>query len=467
MAAPRALPALLALAAAVALLPQAAAQAPGIHNPGAPTPVTLYMHLIDLNDFPINTQEPDDHWTVSNAWGLSTSTTTCLPDGTPGADLSQEWHTFYGYSSPSYVEYAQEEGGKPRLHNERGISYDALLDPATPFTLYWYLTSQSVYLDGGGAPNPSQVPVPVPHVSVSATIRSGDLISVDDRAYNTGEVLVQGRTPPATLLADQVLPAPPATAAPPQVKALGQQDDGSWLYEFAVPMSIQVPVIPRATGYNLRVDVSMDNPACADADHALMPNVVRVASVPGHRPRMEFAVTDPLRIDALHPQFVGDDLVVHAAVNAVWGNYDVGEPSVYTPNVTADDLRLTIVGPSDAASLARVNLVSSTHPHYMHQEDVTVVYVWPYKVDAAVPGTYRVHLEVGNDQHTARATADTEFEVGRGGGNRALNCTLGAACHAEGPGVDGASHGAPSPGVPLAAAGLAAVAVAVRRRRDP
>jgi hypothetical protein len=461
MAALRALLALSMLAAA-ALVPPGAAQAPGIRNPDTPTPVTLYMHLIDLNDFPINTQLPDDRWTASNAWGLATSTTTCLPDGTPGADASHEFHTFYGYSTPGYVEYAFESNDLPRVHPERGISYDAHLDPATPFTLYWYMTTQTVHLDSAGLPNPSEAPAPVPNVEVSATIRAGDSISIDDRGYNQGEVLVQGRTEPATLFASQALPAAGATAPPAGVRALGQQPDGSWLYEFAVPMSIEKPVFSRAFGYNLRVDVAMDNPACTQGpDAALMPNLVRIASLPGHRPRMEFAVRNPVAINALHPQFVGDDLVVHAAVNAVWGNYDVAEPSVYTPDVVEDDIKVTIKGPSQAASLVRVDLVSDTHPHHKHQNDVTLVYAWPYKLDRAAPGVYRVHLEVSNDQHTAKAVADTQFEVGR---NTALNCTVGG-CVPEGPRGTGDPKGVPAPAAPLAALALAGAGVAAARRR--
>jgi hypothetical protein len=288
---------------------------------------------------------------------------------------------------------------------------------------------------------------------------------VDDRAYNTGPILVQGRSEAATIAADKVLPRAPGLAQPEHVRALGQQADGTWLFEFAVPMAIETPLIPRSTGYNLRVDVAMDNPACTQPDAALMPNLVRVTSSPGHRPRMEFAVRNPLRIDALHPQFVGDDLVVHAAVNAAWGNYDVGEPSIYTPSVTDDDLKVTIQGPSEAAGLVRFGLNSDTHPHYMHQNDVTLVYVWPFKQDRAAPGVYKVHLEVANDQHTALATADTEFEVGKGGGGSALNCTLGDGCNPEGPGVDGSGHGAPGLGVPALATGLAAVAAVAARRR--
>jgi hypothetical protein len=465
-----------ALAAAscfLVALPGAAAQSPsvGIHNPDTPTPTTLFLHLIDLQDIPINTQQPDDNWTQSQAWGLTTSTTSCLPKDTPGVDASQSWHTFYGYSSPSYVEYAIEQGGKPRIHNERGISYDALLDPNTPFVLHWYMTVQSVGSGSSSTVDPDQVPTPLANVVVQAAIRAGDAISVDDRAYNTGPLLVHGKTEPATLVADQVVPVP-GQAPVTHVHALGKTTDGKWLYEFAVPMEIDTPVIPRATGYNLRVDVYMDDPACADPtgtgpnSGAIMPNTVRIHSDKQHRPRMEFAITDPIRIEALHPQFVGDELVVHAAMNAAWGNYDVGEPSTYTPQVK-DGLRLSVTGPTDAKGLYLVNLVSKTNPHYMHQDAVTLVYDWPYKVDRAVPGVYTVHLEAQNDQGTATATADTTFEIGKSG-NSALNCTLGTDCKNEGPALTSSHHASPGAGLPLSVLGLvaAASAGALRRRKD-
>jgi MYXO-CTERM domain-containing protein len=438
--------------------------ASGINNPDTPSPVTLYMHLIDIQDFPINTQRPDDRWTVSNAVGVATSTTSCLPDGTPGADLSQAWHTGYGYSSPSYVEYDIQEGNKPRIHPERGISYDAHLDEGTPFTLYWYMTTQSVAnAPGAGAPDPSQVPIVVPNVVVAASIRAGDAISVNDHAYNTGPLLVHGQTIPATLAGEQVLPGLPGNAAPAHTKALSKLGDGRWLYEFAVPMTIDVPVIPRDTGYNLRVDVYMDNPACTGGvDEALMPNVVRIHSDADHRPRMEFAVTNPIRIEALHPQFVGDDLVVHAAMNAVWGNYDIAEvnPS-YTPDVTAADMALAVDGPTPADGLFRYNIVQSTNPHNMHQDAVTVVYVWPYKADQATDGPYAVSLLVRNDQRTATATADAVFEIGR----QVTTVCDESGCEEEtlGPGSD--DNQAPGPLPALVGLALLGLAAAWRRQQ--
>ncbi|MEA3136059.1 MAG: hypothetical protein QOC71_340, partial [Thermoplasmata archaeon] len=428
MAALRALSTSIAFLVLLAL--PVSAQTVGIHNPDTPSPVTLYMHLIDIQDFPINTQKPADGYTVSNAVGLLTSTTSCLPDA--GAyDTSQAWHTAYGYSSPSYVEYDIQQNGKPRVHPERGISYDAKLDPGTPFTLYWYMTTQSVAASPSGVPDPSSVPIVLANVVVTATIRAGDGISVNDHLYNTGPMLVHGETIPATLAANQTLPGVPGLAEPKNTRALGQLPDGKWLYEFAVPMTMDATVIPRDTAYNLRIDVRMDNPACTNGvDAALMPNLVRFHSDAAHRPRMDFAITNPIQIEALHPQFVGDDLVVHASMNAAWGNYDIAEVNSYTPNVTAEDMVVGIDGATEAAGLYRYSIVQPTNPHYQHQNAVTVVYVWPYKADRATEGVYTVSLLVRNDQGTATATADATFELGR---NVATVCDQ-KTCFEEGPG---------------------------------
>jgi MYXO-CTERM domain-containing protein len=452
--------ALVLLLAAVLLAPLATAKDPGVYNPDASTATTLYMHLIDVQDFPVNTQEPDDKWTQDTSYGVATSTTSCLPKDTPGAAVSQQYHTFYGYSSPSYVEYLQEEGGKPRVHPERGISYDALLDTSAPFTVYWYLTVKGPVRSDGDLPSADSVPVPVPNVVVTATLRTGDSVSIDDRAYNTGIVLAQGRSTPATLVADQVMAAP-GGAPPVETTALGQQPDGKWLYQVAVPMSVEQPAIPRSTGYNLRVDVAMDNPACTQGpDAALMPNTVAIHSSAGHRPRMELSITNPLRITSLHPQFVGDDLVVHAAANAAWGNYDVGEPSPYTPDVV-DGLSVVIEGPSPAASLALNSLVSETNPHYAHQNDVTVVYVWPYKADRAAPGVYTVTFTAKNDRGNAEAVAVSQFEIGKR--NSAMECDA-EGCGPTEPVDDDGRRATPAVPAGLALAALAALA-SVRRRR--
>src|SRR5687767_13125078 len=95
--------------------PGATAQEIGINNPNVSTPTTLYFHLIDFQDFPINTQLPDDRFTSSEGIGLATHSLNCLPNpndlaGQGGAPFTDNTK-YYGYSSPSYVEYNFEQDG--------------------------------------------------------------------------------------------------------------------------------------------------------------------------------------------------------------------------------------------------------------------------------------------------------------------------------------------------------------------
>lgn len=445
----------------------AAAQA-GINNPEQSTSTTLYMHLNGFQDFPINTQVPSDSYAASEGIGLQMHSTSCLPYGGAGSLASKSWHTFYGFASPGYVEYDFEENGKPRFHPERGISFDAIIDTNAPFTLYWFLETQTGA--PGGSPDPNSVPVVLPNVVVRATMRTGDPTSVDDIGYNAGEVIAQGQTEPSTL----------ATQGTQGPAVYHQASNGRHVYEFAVPMTIQQPTVPRATGYNLRIDVFMDNPFCTDPDDGyLMPNSVRVHTSPDYRPRMELAVMNPIRIEYLVPQFVGDDLVVHTAANSPWGNYDVDE--------TPGGIEIAIEGPSEATSLAQVAFTQRHHEHNFHQEAVDVSYVWPYKQDGARNGLYTVSWSVWNDHRTAQATGTAQFEIGThttiGCGRADRDSIFNTDCYADPPAVgvesskvntsggiemvsSGVEKSKESPGAgPLGALAVVGAALVVLRRR--
>ncbi|HUR25478.1 MAG TPA: hypothetical protein VM327_05640 [Candidatus Thermoplasmatota archaeon] len=394
------------------LAPAAQAQNVGITNPEVSTPTTLYMHLIDFQDFPINTQPPDDRFVDATAIGLATHSLNCVDNPPAGGAPLQDNHKYYGYSSPSYVEYNFEQDGKPRTHPERGISYDAVMDSGAPFFLYWYMSTMPY-----GAPSTPQVPsesapVVIPNVVVKATIRAGDAISVDDTAYDTGPELAGGQTVPATLAGATVQPNT-AGQTSPDVTPAGNSASGAPIFQFKVPMTITSPVIPRATGYNLRIDMYVEDPAgqCTDKEK-FMPNAVKVYTDPTHRPRMELSILDPIRLEYLHPQFVGDDLVIHTSMNSAWGNYDVNEQD-------PDGISVSVEGPSPATSLAKAAIVQRTHEHYHHQEAVDITYVWPYKTDRAQNGLYTVTVNFMNDQRSATATGIAQFEIGKG---RVIGC---------------------------------------------
>src|SRR5262249_5458499 len=110
------------------------------------------------------------------------------------------------------------------------------------------------------------------------------------------------------------------------------------------------------------------------------------------------------RLEYLHPQFVGDDLVVHTSMNAAWGNYDVNP----------DSIQVKITGPSPAPSLARAPVVQRTHDHYHPQDALDVTAVRPYQPVRALNGPYTVAVSFSNLQNTGSASGTAQFEIGKG-----------------------------------------------------
>lgn len=393
----------------VALVPLAAAQEPGLHNPDASTPTTLYFHIDGFQQFPINTQPPDDRYKTSEKLGLATNSLGCLPEVEGLGLASASYHTFYGFSTPGYVEYEFEQDGGPRYHPERGLSFDVDLDTAAPASLTWYLeTDWPEEEEEGTEGGTSAAPTPVPRVVVQATLREGDRISVGDEALNEGQVVAQGRTPPADLT--------PATANETEgvtYRPVG----GKHVYEFVAPLEYETPSgrIPAHESYNVRVDVFVEDPlgVCEGPGHPdneyLMPNAVRIHSSEDRRPRLELSVMNPLRIEAMQPQFVGDRLMVETSLNSPWGNYDVDERD--------GGMDLAIEGPGAAEAVKRVAFVQKHHDHGQHDVPVAATWAWDHRADEAPDGVYTVTLRVRNDQGTAEAVGVRQVQIGdvRGG----------------------------------------------------
>lgn len=436
------------------LLPVAAAQPtePGIYNPTASTPTTMYFHINGFQDFPVNTQMPDDRYAETVDRGLVENSGCIETEGQ--TFTSRSGHTWYGYSSPSIVEYDVDNDGEPRIHQERGISYDVELDGSVVPMFSWYLEASWPEQDLMPADPPAAPPVP--EVVVRATLREGDDISVGHSALNVGKIVAIGETAPTLLAGD-------ATQETDHVKVHKIGD--RFIYEFTFPLAFDdgSPVIPKDESFNIRVDAFVKNDVCEgpgsqdDSDYLMLDHVL-VHSSSAYRPLLKWAVMNPLYIEALHPQFVGDDLAFHTASNSVWGSYDVhGDLESEQPGMD-----LQINGPTEARSLQKVALQDHTRDHYKHNLAVTAVWLWDYRTDEAEPGLYEVFLKIRNDQDNAEAWAMATFQIGSGGaevcakniGDEELVCQK----------PESMSKGEESPGIgPVLLLGLLAAFVARRR----
>ena len=388
-------------------------------SPSMSVPTSLYFHIIGVQDFPINTQKPDDTWTDESSYGAATSTLTCLPAIPMVGATAQAYHTFYGYSSPGLVDYRMIQNGEPRIEAARGLGGDVHLDPSVPTTLHWFIAV------GVGAPQGA--PLPVPNVVLRTTWRVGDAISVDDVAYDSGTMIAQAQTDPVTLLGPQVITS--SGAGSQQVKAVGQEG-GLYIYEFTLPLKPAVDVIPQAEGFNVRVDMFLDNPACGGSG-SVMPDEVAIYTSPQFRPRLELAVKDPLWVVTMTPRLVGRDLVVAAQVASAWGRYDLD----------VDKAAFTIAGPSEAKSIAPVPVLDPYEREANWWANPALMgWAWDTATDQPAGGHYTATLTVPDLQGTGHALASVGFEIG-------------------------SPEKLPGVGVPMLLLGLALAAVVVARRR--
>lgn len=388
---------------------------------------TLYFHRISVQDMPINTQVPDEDYSAQSTFGASAETLTCLDPavgGLPQGMTKQAFHTYYGYSSPSFVEYGQPgANGEPRVHPERGLSYDIPLEPGQPLVLHWFMAEESGLGEG---PDASAVP----NVIVHAALRESDAISVDGSAYDEGRLVAEGTSRPVTLASGQV-----AGDGAGQVTASNAA--GRWVYGFAVPLPyVGAPSLNASLGFNVRIDVMIDAPGCQPGQ-SVMVGTLEPWSDAQHRPRLLVRNGEPLRVlsAGIDPASNGTASVVHWNVISGWGNYDVD-----VRNVTVQ-----VLGPEGDVPVTHLQTVQRFHEHGHYGDPVEQL--WSVPTGDLPDGHYVAFLTVDNLQGTATATASIGFDV------------------QDGRLVAGHAQQAPAPRpVALVLAMAAAVALARRRR---
>ncbi len=413
----------------------AAAQEAGLRNPTASTPSVLYFHLNGMADFPITPESPPRGYDVSEGGGVAW-TSACAPENPVTTLASQSLHTLYGYGSWGSVDYAS--GGDLAESPGRGLGYDAMLDGNQTARVVWYLETQAGALAGAGGGG--QLPLFVPAIHVTVTVRSGDNISVNDEAYEMGELVASGDS--GQIFLDPTGMTPGA--------AQSNDVDGRRVYEIPVNLALEQQLLRQDRGYNVRVDVWMDSVCPGPTSGYLMPNVVRHHSSDDHRPRLEWSVFNPVRIEYLKPDLVGDRIVLGARATTPWGPAGIDSDSV------------TLGGTPEAAfELVKTHQgyeawATGHEPIHSHRADpANVEYTWVWSA-APSQGKLAFALAVSDLSGSwANATALLDLD-----GRTATAVTLDGLVTTS---LAGGKE-APAPGIAILLAALAVVAVGLARR---
>jgi hypothetical protein len=122
--------------------------------------------------------------------------------------------------------------------------------------------------------------------------------------------------------------------------------------------------------------------------------------------RLVMTIENPIRIDYVHPQPIGDrKIAFHTAFVTPYGNYDVDLDKLQFEITTGDG---QVVTPE---SLQGPVIIQKTWVHNHHFEPVLATWVWNYRQDGADPGDYQIAVQASNFQGTATAAKAGSFAL--------------------------------------------------------
>lgn len=333
---------------------------------GGPVVVPLYAHIYDLlQAVPLNTQPMID-LDLARGFG-SPSVSAVGPLETPTS--------LRFVSSPGLVEYNVTEDGFPRMHPERGISYDVLLDTSKPVIGHFFLGVKALDAPQAGMTDGPESGV-APALTVRMTMRVGDDVGGD---LDAGEIIAQGQT----------------TLGPEAWAVNGAP------VEFVVDMGTpKVDRLPGIEAFNVKVE--WFNAETPDGAVRVTQRDWVVHTGVQHPNRVDVSVLNPLALYSLRPTPLGDDRVsIHAVLNSPFGNYDIDMPN----------LTMSVEGPTTPTRIGAPLVVQRSFEHNHHYEPVELTWVWDYRAEGASPGEYKVTVSAQNLQKSATVTKTATFVV--------------------------------------------------------
>lgn len=379
---------------------------------GGPILVPLYAHIYDLlQPVPINTQPMID---LDLARGFGSPSVA-------GSGALETPTSLRLVSTPGLVEYNLTEDGFPRMHPERGISYDVELDASQNVIGHFFMGAKALDVPQAGqtgGPEAGLLPI-----TVRMTMRVGDDVGAD---LDAGDIIAQG------------------TLQLPPDKWPVNGEPAEFVVDMGAPL---VERIPGNEAFNILIEwFNAEAPGAA----SLTQRDWVVHTGARYPNRVDVTVANPLAFFSLKPTPLGEDQIsIHAVLNSPFGNYDVD-----VPNMT-----MSVTGPTTPRSMGAPFVVQRSFEHNHHYEPVELTWLWDYRSDGASAGEYTVTVSAQNLQKTATVTKSAKF---------VLSDDLRAVGYDDSGNVvapQGVKDARDSPGAAVGLLLLAAVAVALGRRR--
>lgn len=388
--------------------------APGATAQGAEdttSNVAFYGHIFGVGrdaPMPMNTQFPLGEADLSQ--GLIAHH--C---GTPDAGSCEDdvGNEAWLYTTAGFVQIKNyEEFDYSKLHNERGLTKDTVLDTSKDVTATFYMSG-----DLHGWPIaactpglPRDIPWPVPcwnwdpgylsQWQVEATIYTGVL------GEHGGEADTQ---PDLVAAVESGILTPLATglSAPVDVQSLEMTGQPTvWKFDVNLGKPLR-SAITKEESYLVRFQWWSVKP---NGERMILPeaDVWNVNSGEYYPPVVNLPVKGAFNVELVVPQFVYGKLVVLGIMNTPWGSYDVNQDSIV---ISIENARTGAA--FEPVRLSR--LADFSVAHGGHYKPVNVTYVWDYQADKLPAGEYEVTVSATNFQGSAAASCTGQFTVLAGG----------------------------------------------------
>jgi hypothetical protein len=320
------------------------------------------------------------------------------------------------------------------------------VDPSVQPVVYLYMDVRDLFSTDAGDPQVG-LPQALPSFTFRFTMRTGNEIGPDSD-LDAGKLLMSGQQTAHVVdthavgqnavFAGQTAPDGTPVFVP----------DESGVVEFAIPLDVSDPVIPKADSFNVRIDWYQNPSGDPSQDDTVAEGWMRLISDAEHLPRLELAVLNPVYIEYIHPEVAAGILLIHSCVNSPWGTYDVD-----VANIT-----VAVEGPSTPGTLQQV-ISQNSHVHGLHDKCAEVTYLWRFRDEGAKNGEYDIRLDVPNVGQRSLASGQAGFTVE---GKKAYGIDEGG--EVIEPKADGEGKESPMPVGPAIALLVLVLAAFARRR---